>query len=122
MAMNAATAYQNNKIMTANSAELTLFLYDGAIKFCNIADLAIENKDITKAYLNIMKAEKIIAELRATLDLKYPVAQDFDRVYEYIYQLLVDANLKKDGELLKEATGYIREIRDTWKEVMQITK
>ena len=30
-------AYNNSKILTATPAELTLMLYDGAIKFTNIA-------------------------------------------------------------------------------------
>ena len=42
-------AYANNKIMTASPAELTLMLYEGAIKFCNLAMEAIDAKDIQKA-------------------------------------------------------------------------
>ena len=37
MDYKAMNAYQKNAIMTASPAELTLMLYDGAIKFCNIA-------------------------------------------------------------------------------------
>lgn len=122
MALNAASIYQNNAIQTASPAELTLMLYDGAIKFCNIAMMGIEEKDIMKANDNLIKAQKIISELRATLDFKYPVAQEFERVYDYIYQRLVQANIKKDKEILEEALGYIREMRDTWKEVMRLNK
>ncbi|MBP5160104.1 MAG: flagellar export chaperone FliS [Lachnospiraceae bacterium] len=118
MTSNAAMAYKNNSIQTASPAELTLMLYEGAIKFCNIALAAMEKKDIAKTNLNIVKAENIIAEFRATLDFKYPVAKDFDRVYDYIYRRLVEANIKKDAEILEEALKYIREMRDTWKEVM----
>ena len=46
--------YQRNKILTASPAELTLMLYEGAIKFCNIAIMAIEQKEIEKAHINIM--------------------------------------------------------------------
>lgn len=122
MALNAASIYQNNAIQTASPAELTLMLYDGAIKFCNIAMMGIEEKDIMKANDNLIKAQKIISELRATLDFKYPVAQEFERVYDYIYRRLVQANIKKDKEILEEALGYIREMRDTWKEVMRLNK
>lgn len=122
MALNAASIYQNNAIQTASPAELTLMLYDGAIKFCNIAMMGIEEKDIVKANDNLIKAQKIISELRATLDFKYPVAQEFERVYDYIYRQLVQANIKKDKEILEEALGYIREMRDTWKEVMRLNK
>lgn len=122
MAINAAMAYKNNAIQTASPAELTLMLYEGAIKFANIAILAIENGDIQKAHENIVKTENIIMEFRSTLDHKYPVWVEFDRVYDYIYRRLVDANIKKDKEILEEALGYIREMRDTWKEVMKAGK
>lgn len=112
-------AYANNKIMTATPAELTLMLYDGAIKFCNIAIIAIEEKDITKAHQNIMKVEHIIQEFQATLDHKYPVAKDFDNVYTYLNERLVQANIKKDPEILQEVLGHLRTMRDTWKEVMK---
>lgn len=116
---NIANAYQRNAIMTATPAELTLMLYEGAIKFCNIGMMAIEKKEIEKANTNIKKAQAIITELRATLDHKYQVWEDFERVYEYIYRMLVEANIHKDIEALEEALKRIREMRDTWKEVMR---
>ena len=55
-------AYANNKVMTASPGELTLMLYEGAIKFCNIAIVAIDENDIAKAHKNIVKVENIIQE------------------------------------------------------------
>ena len=107
----AYAAYNNSKILTASPAELTLMLYDGAIKFANIAIMAIEKHDIEKAHNNIVKTERIILEFQATLDDKYPVAKDFDAVYTYL-------NLKKDPEILEEVLKHLRTMRDTWKEVM----
>ena len=117
-----ANVYKSNSIQTASPAELTLMLYDGAIKFCNIALGAMEKNDVEKVNTNIIKAERIISEFRATLDFKYPVAQDFDRVYDYIYRRLVEANIHKDAEVLEDALKYIREMRDTWKEVMRLNR
>lgn len=122
MAVNAAAVYKDNRILTASPAELTLMLYEGAIKFCNIAIMAIEKDDIEKANLNIIKAEKIITELRASLDFKYPVSNEFELVYDYIYRRLVESNISKDKDILEEALGFIREMRDTWKEVMKASK
>lgn len=122
MTPNMTLAYKNNTIQTASPAELTLMLYDGAIKFCNIALAGMEKNDIEKINTNIIKAEKIIVEFRATLDFKYPVAKEFDRVYDYIYRRLVEANIKKDADILTDALKYIREMRDTWKEVMRLNK
>ena len=112
--------YNNSKILTASPAELTLMLYEGAIKFCNIAIVGIEQKDIQKVHTNIVKAEKIIEHLRITLDMKYPVAQDFERIYEYLDRRLVMANMKKDIEILEEVLTHLRSVRDTWKEVMRL--
>ncbi len=114
--------YNNSKIMTASPAELTLMLYEGAIKFCNVAIMAIEQKDVQKANNNIIKVQKIIEEFRSTLDRKYEVAQDFDRVYVYLLQRLLEANIQKDAEILEEVNGHLRSMRDTWKEVMKKVK
>lgn len=122
MAVNAASVYKDNRILTASPAELTLMLYEGAIKFCNRALMAMEKNDIEKVNINIIKAEKIITELRATLDFTYPVANQFETVYDYIYRRLIEANIKKDKNILEEALGYIREMRDTWKEVMKLAR
>ncbi len=122
MAFNYAAAYQNNKIKTANKAELTLMLYDGAIKFCNKAKVAIEEGNIQESNNNIIKAENVIVELRTSLNKKYPVAEDFERVYDYVYRRLIEANIHKDKEVLEDAIGIIREMRETWIEVMKIAK
>lgn len=116
----AYAAYANNKIMTASPAELTLMLYDGAIKFCNIAISAIEEENVQKAHTNIIKVERIVEEFQATLDHKYPVAKDFDEVYNYLMIRLREANMKKDKEILEEVLKHLRTMRDTWKEVMRV--
>lgn len=118
MAINPAAAYLENKIKTATPAELTLMLFDGAIKFCNIAIMAIDEEDVSKAHTNIIKAQDIISALRSSLDHKYEVADNLDKMYDYIYSRLVDANIKKDKLIIEEVLEYIRGLRDTWKEAM----
>ena len=119
---NAYTQYNNSKVLTATPAELTLMLYDGAIKFCNIAIDAVEQKNVSKAHTNIVKVENIISYLRNTLDMKYAVSKEYERMYDYIQRRLVEANLKKDAEILKEVNEHMREIRIAWKEVMRINR
>ena len=117
-ANQAYAEYNRNKVLTASPAELTLLLYEGAIKFCNIAIIGLEQNDMEKVHNNIIKVENIIEEFQATLNHKYPVAADFDKIYKYIYNLLVEANIKKDKELLEQALTELRGMCDTWKEVM----
>lgn len=119
---NGYAQYNNNQILTASPAELTLMLYNGAIKFCNVAIAAIEKKDMEKAHNNIVKAEKIVEYLRTTLDMKYSVAQDFDNIYAYLDRRLVEANMRKDTAILEEICEHLRSVRDTWKEVMRLNR
>ena len=116
---NGYAQYQNARIMTASPAELTLMLYDGEIKFGNVAVLAMENKNPAKAHENIVKVEKIIQNFRDTLDRKYPVSQDFENVYVYLLRRCHEANVSKDPEIMEEILKHLRSMRDNWKEVMK---
>lgn len=119
---NPYAKYQDSKILTASPAELTLMLYEGIIKFTNIGITAIESREFQKANLNIMKAERIVDHLSATLNDKYPVAKDFQNIYSCIMQALISGNMKKDVAELERALEYSRMIRDTWKEVMKASE
>lgn len=119
---NPYAKYQDSKILTASPAELTLMLYEGIIKFTNIGITAIENREFQKANANILKAERIVDHLSATLNDKYPVTKDFLNIYDCIMQALIQGNMRKDIAELERALEYARMIRDTWKEVMKISE
>lgn len=116
---NGYAQYQNSRIMTASPAELTLMLYEGAIKFGNIAIIAMENKDPAKAHENVVKVEKIIQNFRDTLDKKYPIWEDFEKVYVYLLRRCHEANIAKDPAIMEEVVKHLRSMRDNWKEVMK---
>ena len=120
MQNNAYAQYNRNKILTASPQELTLMLYDGAIKFCNIAMTGIDVGDVQKAHNNIMKVQAIIEEFQMTLDFKYPVANDFNNVYNYLMTRLREANMTKEKEILEEVSVHLHTMRDTWKEAMKL--
>ena len=111
--------YNQNKILNASKAELTLMLYDGTIKFLNTANVAIEKGDIQKAHDNIMKTERIVDYLRQTLNMEYEVAKDFENMYAYIANRLIEANIGKDKEIVDEINAHMHAIRDNWIEVMK---
>lgn len=122
MAGNPYAKYANNKILTASPAELTLMLYEGAIKFCNLAKIDMEKGEYGDAMHHVQKARNIIVELQSTLDFKYSVAKDFDVIYTYIFQLMVQCNKERDEEALDEILLQLRELRDMWKQIMKQTK
>lgn len=120
--VNAASLYKRNNINTASPEELTMMLYDGAVKFCSMAISALDKDDLEGCNRNVVKTKNIIVEFRSTLDFQYEVANDFDRIYDYIYWVLSQANMKKDKTLLEEALKRLREMRDTWRELMKAAK
>ena len=75
-----------------------------------------------KAHNNIIRVQRIIEEFRNTLDRKYPVAEDFDRIYVYLLKRLYEANVKKDKEIMEEVLTHLRSMRDTWIQVMKANK
>lgn len=122
MAGNPYAKYANNKILTASPEELTLMLYEGAIKFCNLAKIDMEKGEYGDAIHHVQRARNIIVELQSTLDFKYPVAKDFDIIYTYVFQLMVKCNTKRDMEALDEVLVQLRELRDMWKQMMKQAK
>jgi flagellar protein FliS len=118
VSINVTNQYQQNSVMTATPEELTLMLYNGAIKFVNIAKLSIENKNIKKAHEALIRAQDIIIELNATLNMDYEISKNLRSLYEFILDRLVDANIKKEIEPLDEVLELLTELRDTWKEVI----
>lgn len=123
MAINNPYArYKSNAINTATPEELTLMLYEGALKFANQAMAAFEKKDYMKANQLIQRVENIIREFQITLKPEYEISEQLNALYDYIYRCLVKANIKKSPELLDEAMGLIRNMRDTWKEAMKLAK
>jgi len=119
---NPYATYANNKIASATPAELTLMLYEGAIKFCNLAKIDIEKKEYGDSIGHIQRARNIIVELQSTLDFKYPIAKDFDNIYRYIFSLMADVNRDHDLDTLEELLNELRELRDIWKQVMKNAK
>lgn len=123
MAVNNPYAkYNNNKSSRHLRQNLHCSFTKGQLSSANIAMIGIEEQDVQKAHENISKAEAIIEELQSTLNYSYPVAQDFNNIYRYIYDLLVRANIHKSKEELEQALEELRGMRDTWKQVMKNAK
>jgi len=122
MTNNKHNTYANNAIMTASKEELTLMLYNGAIKFCNKAIHAISLSDFEGANEFIIRVEDIIEEFQLTLNKDYEIANSLDLLYDYMMRQLVQANISKDIDTIQEVAGYLRELRDVWKEAMVLSK
>lgn len=116
---------QNNpyqKIMqqsvnTMTPVQLLIALYEkGEIELTK-AIYYIENKDVPNAHNSIIKAQKIIQTLDSSLKEKYEVSKSLGSLYDYMYRRLIEANVKKDTEILKEIIPFFRELKETFSEI-----
>ena len=119
---NAYNAYKQNSVTTVSPGELTLMLYNGCLKFLGKAKVAIEQKNIQEKNINLQKSQAIISELMSTLNMDMPIAKQMLPLYEYMNRRLIEANIKSDTSIIDEVEGLVTEFRDTWKEVIKITR
>ena len=117
--VNAAEAYKRQQVLTATPEALTLMLYNGALRFMTEGREAIERKDYEEANISLQKAQNIITEFRVTLNMDYEIAHQLLPLYNYVYDRLVEANMKSDVKQLDEAKNIITELRDAWAQAMK---
>ncbi len=121
---NPYQTYQKTGVATASQGRLILMLFDGAIKFCRTALQAMEVKDYQASNESIVKAQAIIQELMITLDIDKggEIAQNLYLLYDYLYWRLINANVKKNPEILQEVLEKVTDLRQTWEEVIKISR
>jgi flagellar secretion chaperone FliS len=122
MRSNPYQAYQQNSILSAPPAELTLMLYDGCLKFIRQGKAAILSGNIEARNTALQKAQKIILEFITSIDRTVPISEQYLRIYDFIYRQLVKANVSGDLETLAVAEEFVSDYRDVWKQVMEKTR
>lgn len=115
----AAEAYKRQQVLTATPEGLTLMLYNGCLKFMKEGIEAIEKKDYEAANTNLQKAERIITELRVTLNMDYEISHQLMPLYNYAYDCLVEGNMKSSVDKVNEAKDIISGLRDAWAQAMK---
>lgn len=122
MINNAAEAYKRQQVMTATPEALTLMLYNGALRFMKEGLEAMEAKEWEHCNNSLQKAQKIILEFQATLKMEYDISKQLMPLYDYVYNGLVEANMKSEPEKVTECMDIIRELRDAWAQAMKTAR
>lgn len=117
-----AASYKRNQIETATPEEILIMLYEGAIRFLVLTKKAKEENDLEKFHVNIIRAQHIIREFMHSLDLEIggEMAANLYNLYEYLHYRLVQANLKKEVEVVDEVLDHLRKLKTTWEEAIRI--
>jgi flagellar protein FliS len=119
---NMANVYKNQQAMTAPPEELTLMLYNGALRFVNESIVALEQGHLDKSSNANLRAQDILREFMRTLDMKYEISKNLFSLYDYLEYRLIQGNLKKDKAQLLEAKNMLQELRDTWAQAMKMAR
>jgi len=109
-------AYQKAQVNTVDQRKLIVMLYDGAIRFLTTAVEKLNAGDTYEAHNNLIKGKSIIAELLASLNMEQggDIAKNLQRLYSYMFNELIDANLNKDGTRITHVLHLLRELRVGW--------
>lgn len=119
MVMNAAEEYRRQQILNAPPEQLTLMLYNGCLKFMDEGIEAIDAKKYEAANTSLQKAQRILSEFRVTLNMEYEISHQLLPLYNYVYDRLVEGNIRSDTSKIVEAKEIITELRDAWVEAMK---
>lgn len=110
--------YRETQIKTASRGKLVVLLYDGLIRFLDIAIENLPHKRYDVVNANILKAQDIIAELIMALNMEAgDISQKLLSIYSFLNVKLIDGNMKKDAESIKFVRRMVSELREAWKKV-----
>jgi flagellar secretion chaperone FliS len=116
---NPYAQYRETEISTANQGKLIVMLYDGAIRFLNLALENLPNKKYDIVNNNILKAQDIVTELMLSLNMDAggQVSQNLFSLYVYMKKKLIESNIKKEPAGINEVLKYLRELRAAWDQI-----
>ncbi|MHC4259300.1 MAG: flagellar export chaperone FliS [Planctomycetota bacterium] len=118
--MKGVTTYQDAAVTTQSKGRLIVLLYEGAIKFMKLAvkELEVHNYEAKGRYIN--KAQDIITELNAVLDVDAggEIAANLRKLYLFMNDRLSQANTKRDPQMIREVITLMEELNQGWKAIV----
>ncbi|NTW04785.1 MAG: flagellar export chaperone FliS [Peptococcaceae bacterium] len=116
---NPYAQYQQNAVHTATPEELAMMLYNGLVKNIKQSMFSLEKNDITTTHNNLVRAQEIVLYLNGSLDENNELSKNLESLYDYMYRRLMEANAKKDREIIREMLEMAEGFRDTWQQAMK---
>lgn len=115
-----ARAYLRNKILNASPMELIIILYEGAIAACAKARELFGPRRRNETCQALIRAQNMIRELRNSLDMsRGEIASGLYRLYSYMIQRLVEANVQRKPEHIDEVSQMLTELKQTWADAIE---
>lgn len=117
---NPYKAYQKTQVTTAKPEKILLMLYEGAIKFCKMAQVKMKEKNIAEKGKYISKTLAIVSELMNTLDHEVggQLASDLEALYMFMMDKLIEANMHNRVEDLEAVERLLSTLYTAWADVV----
>jgi flagellar protein FliS len=108
--------YIRSQVETASQTQLILMLYDGAIRFLTLGRERMLSHQFEEKNRFLVKGQRVISELLSMLDHTNggEIATNLQRVYGYMLQRVVHANLTDEPEPIAEVIDLLRDLRTSW--------
>ena len=112
----ASQAYTQSAVLSASPEQLVVLLYDGAIRFLNQAQLAMQQEKKEIARERLLRAEDIINELNNSLDVESggEIADSLRSLYLWMKRQIMQSLIQQDPEPLSECLQQLLELREAW--------
>ncbi|NLK40311.1 MAG: flagellar export chaperone FliS [Clostridiales bacterium] len=106
--------YTEQSIYTSSPGDILLMLFNAELKNIKAAILFIQKNRYKEAHERLLKAQDIMTELISSLDFSYKISDDLSKLYSFIKNELIYANIHKDTDRLSQLLPIVTELRDAW--------
>jgi flagellar protein FliS len=121
-AANLYEQYKSQTLQTLTPGEVVIKLFEEASKQVSMAIFLTNQNNSVKAFNAIAKAQKIIATLNHSLDMRYAISLELDDMYRFLFDKLNEANVNKDVNLMKQLLGLIDELKVTFRQADRLAR
>jgi flagellar protein FliS len=116
-AVQLRSRYARDAVQTASPVRLVTMLYDRLARDLDDAELSISVSDHQGSHDALRHAQDIVAELSFSLNVDlWEGGVGLQRLYTWLLEQLVTANLTKDASLLPAAREMVESLREAWHE------
>jgi flagellar protein FliS len=122
MTRNPYAAYKQQSVMTMTPGQMLIAVFDELIKQLKIAQISFEDNNLSEINRSLLKAQKIITELRTTLNFDYEISKNLNDIYNFLNRAIINANVKKDPSELDDVLQIVTELRDAFSEAEKSTR
>lgn len=109
-----ANSYREMEVMSATPGRLLLMVFDHLAQQLMVAKIAMEQNDIERRTMALIKARADVAELLSSLDLEKggSLAANLASLYRFVLAELTDVGVRRDQKMLAQLTSIMSTLHE----------